>query len=115
MTHLLPAGRRQVADDPGKLAPDVSDGLHARLHDPLLQFSGDQIKALRSVQEGRVLLRGGELQDLIAGQDQFAHQVHQLVEQAHIDANVAVGDGRGVSSGLNLQGLEDCGGWWRLC
>ena len=29
------------------------------------------------------------LQDLIAGQDQFAHERHQLVEQAHVDANVA--------------------------
>ena len=32
----------------------------------------------------------GELQDLIAGQHQLAHAVHQLLEQAHIDADASL-------------------------
>ena len=33
-----------------------------------------------------------ELQDLVAGEHQFADEVHQLVEQADVDADRAVGD-----------------------
>ncbi len=38
-------------------------------------------------------LDGAELQDLIAGQHELADQVHQLVEQADVDAQRGFGDG----------------------
>ncbi len=62
---------------------------------------------MRRAQERGVLFRACELQDLIAGQDQFADQVHQLVEQADIHADVAFGNGRGTRFLLRHQGLHD--------
>ena len=88
----LPQHLGEVADDARELAPDVADRLHARLHDAFLQLGGDQVQALRRAGEGEVALGGGELENLVAGQHQFADQVHQLVEQADIDAQRGVGD-----------------------
>ena len=62
------------------------------------------------VQEGRILLGGGELEDLVPGQYEFPHQVHQLIQQTHINANVAFGKGRGARFRLNLQCLQNGGG-----
>ena len=107
---LFPTRRGQVAHHPGELAPDVSDGLHARLHDAFLQFGGDEVQPLGGVQEARILLRRGELQDLVPGQYKFSHQVHQLIQQAHIDTNVAVGKGRGACFRLDLQSVLHGGG-----
>ena len=47
----LPAAVREIAHDAGKFVPDVSDRLHARLHDAFLQFGGDQVQALRRAQK----------------------------------------------------------------
>ena len=99
MRDLLAAGHRQVADDARELAPDVADRLHARLHDAGLQLGGQQVQPLHGAQEGRVFLRGAELHDLVAGQDQFADQGHQLVEQADVHADGAIRDGRGARLG----------------
>ena len=87
---LLAEGHRHVAHHPRQLVPDHPDGLHARLHDALLQFGGDQVQPLRSRVERGILALGVELEDLIAGQHQFSHQIHQLVEQSHADADVRV-------------------------
>ena len=43
----LPQASGQVADDARKLAPDVADRLHARLHDAFLQLGGEQVEPLR--------------------------------------------------------------------
>ena len=45
---LLAARVRQVAHDAGDLGPDVVDGLHARLHDALLQLTGDEVEAVHA-------------------------------------------------------------------
>ena len=92
--HLLAAGDGQVADHARELVPDVADRLHARLHDVGLQLGGQQVQPLHRAQEGGVFLGGAELHDLVAGQDQLADQGHQLVEQADIHADGAVGDAR---------------------
>ena len=99
---LFPTTRRQITHDAREFAPNVSDRLHAGLHDPFLQFGGDQIQPLGRIQKCRVLLGGGKLQDLISGQDEFPDQVHQFVEQTHIDADVAFGEGRGARFRLPL-------------
>src|SRR5260370_28918006 len=44
--HFLAAAERHVTHGSRELAPDVSDGLHAGLHDFFLQFGGDEVQAL---------------------------------------------------------------------
>lgn len=46
---LLFTHGRQVANQPWKLGPDISDRLHACLHDTFLQFGSDQVQTLHSV------------------------------------------------------------------
>ncbi len=91
---LLAACEGEVAHDSGKFVPDVADGLHPGLHDPFLQFRGDQIQALRGAEEAGFLLAQRELQNLIADQHQLADQVHHLVEQVDVDPDAALGGGR---------------------
>ena len=62
------------------------------------------------VQEAGILLRRGELQDLVPGQHEFPDQVHQFIQQAHIDTNVAVGKGRDACFRLDLQSFLHGGG-----
>ncbi len=112
--HLFAAGHGQVADLTRELVEDVADRLHPRLHDAFLQLGGDQVEALRRLQKGRVAPRGGELQDLIAGQHQFADQVHQPVEQADVHADAGVrqvrwsAQSRPGSSGAGRRGGAGC-------
>jgi hypothetical protein len=64
---------------------------------------------LRSGAERRILPLRIELQDLIAREHQFAHQVHQLVQQTHGDPDVGVRDGRifrGIRFGFGAGGLR---------
>ena len=92
MRTCLPQATRQVADDARELAPDVADRLHPGLHHPLLQLGGDQVEPLRrSPRNPASSLRGGELEDLVAGEHQLADEVHQLVEQADVDPDVGAG------------------------
>ena len=91
--NLLAEAHRHVAHHARQLVPDHADGLHARLHDALLQLGGDQVQALRSGVESRIFPLGVELEDLVAGQHQLADQVHQLVQQPHADADIGIGHG----------------------
>ena len=59
--------RCQIANDAGQLVPDHADGLHPRLHDAFLQFTGDQIQALRRGIEYLTLLARIELENLVTG------------------------------------------------
>ena len=54
-THLLAAGWARSRTRRGQFVPDVADRLHARLHDALLQFGGDQVQPLRGGQQGGVV------------------------------------------------------------
>ena len=96
---FLAAVERQIAHGAGKLVPDIADGLHAGAHDLFLQFAGDEIHALRERLKAGVLGAIGELQQLVARQHQFAHQVHEPVEQGDADAN-------GFDSGVGIAGLK---------
>ncbi len=75
---------REVADHARDFGEDVGDGLHARLHHGLAQVGGDHIEAAR--EHGHVGIGGSGLQNLVAGEHQFADQVHHAVEQGDIDA-----------------------------
>jgi hypothetical protein len=89
---LLAAGVGEVAHDARHLAPDAVDGLHARLHDALLQLAGDEVQPLRGPHEVGVGPRRGVLHDLVAGEDELADERHERVEQVDVDADAAVGD-----------------------
>ena len=91
-SHLLAAIEGQIARDARQAVPDIVDGLHAGLHDSFLQLGGDEVESLRSVEETRVAVGDAQLEDLIAGKHQLADQIHEPVELADIDADVAVGD-----------------------
>ena len=99
-THL-----GQIAHHPRELCPHIADRLHARLHDTLLQLGGDTIEALCRSTDQRVTLLRRVLQDLVAGQDQFAHQIHQAIEQHHIDADVGFADGTALLVPFTLSAL----------
>jgi hypothetical protein len=90
--HLLAAGRRQVPDHAGQLRPQVLDGLHARLHDALLQLTGDQVEPLGGPGHPGVRGLGDRPDQLVAGQHQLAHQSHERVEQVDVHPDRAVGD-----------------------
>ena len=72
---------RHIAHHAGKLAQDIADGLHARVHDRVLQLGSDQVDALEA--SLHVLARGlpqGRPQ-LIAAEHQLARQVHQRFQE----------------------------------
>ena len=80
-----PAERlRKVADHARHLGEDVGDRLHARLHHRLAQVGRDHVEAAR--EHGHIGIGGSGLQNLVAGEHQFAHQIHHAVEQGDIDA-----------------------------
>ena len=84
---LLAAAESQIPHRAGKFAPDVADRLHAGFHDFFLQFGGDEIHALGNRLKSGVLQAVGKLQQLVARQHQFAHQIHQPVQQGHAHAD----------------------------
>jgi hypothetical protein len=99
-TDLLAALESRIAYQPRELAPHGVDGLHAGSHDALLQLAGDRVETLRAGQKAGVLLGGATLQHLVANQDQFARQVHQLIELFDVDADVRRMLGETIVHGL---------------
>ena len=97
---LALARGREVAHDARHLRPDVLDGLHARLHDALLQLTGDEVEPLRGPRQVDVVGPGGEPADLVAGQDELAHLTHERVEQVDVDADRRVGRTAQAGDGL---------------
>ena len=73
----------------------VPTDLHAGLHDRLVQVGGHLIDAGRHGLELGLVFQVERLQQLIAREDQFSGQGHQLVEHSHADANAGVGRGAG--------------------
>ena len=72
-----------------QLGPDVTDRLHPGLHHAFLKLGRDDVQTLRRLDKGCVFGLRGEFNNLIAGQHQLTHQVHQLVELDDIHANGA--------------------------
>ncbi len=90
---LLAARRGQVADDARELAQTLPIGCMRVFMTPSCSSLVIEVQPLGGGEKGAVLLVGGELQDLVAGQHQLADQVHQLVEQVDVDADGAVRHG----------------------
>ncbi len=88
--HLPAARRSEVAHHPRHLGPHVLDGLHARLHDALLQLRGDQAEPLRGPCEVDVTV-GGQPGDRVAGQHELADLAHQRVEQVEVHPDRGLG------------------------
>ena len=97
----LVEGEGEVADQAREAREDVADGLHARLHDGFAQIGGDHIEA--AAEHGEIGVGVGGLEDLVAGEDQLADQVHHAVEQLDVDAQRGIGSaGGGSSRGFRL-------------
>ena len=79
----------KIAHDARHLGEDVRDRLHARLHHVLAQVGRDHVETAR--QQRHVGIGRGGLQHLVAGEHQFADQVHHAVEQNDVDAQRAFG------------------------
>ncbi len=73
---LLAAHGGDVADGAGEFAPDVADGLHARFHHPFLELGGDEVEALAGSEKTGVFGGVGKLENLVAGEDELADEVH---------------------------------------
>ena len=89
---LLAQFAREVAHDAGQFLPGVADRLHPRLHDAFLQLGGDVGEPLQRHLELGVLVAAGDLQQLVAGQDQLGDHGHQMFQRVHVDADRLVGD-----------------------
>ena len=89
---LLAEFAGEVADDAGQLLPGIADRLHPRLHDAFLQLGGDVGQPLQRHLELGVLVAAGDLQQLVAGQDQLGDHGHQMFERVDVDADRLVGD-----------------------
>ena len=74
-----------VADHAGKLAENVADGLEPGLHDGVLQLGGNLVEALIGDGERLEIVLGDGRAQLVAAQHQFPGQVHQRLEQPHVD------------------------------
>jgi len=90
---VLAERRGRVAHDAGELVEHVADGLQARPHDGVLQFGRDRVEPLVGLAQGlHVPLADGRPQ-LVAAEDELADEVHQRLEQAHVDAQRLFGAG----------------------
>ena len=85
--QFFAAIERQITDRSWKLAPDITDGLHPRLHDLFLQFCGNEVHALGDGLKSSILRSIRELQKLVSRQHEFAYQIHETVEQVDSNAN----------------------------
>ena len=74
-----------VAHHPGKLAEHVADGLEPGPHDGVLEIGGHLVEALVGDGERLEIVLGDGRTQLVAAQHQFSGQVHQGLEQSHVD------------------------------
>ena len=81
------AGLRQVTNHSGELLEQDADRLHARFHNALAEVRRDGIQAPAEL--GNAGRFEGGLQDLVAGEDELADQVHHAVQKVHFDADRA--------------------------
>ena len=91
---LLAQVAGQVADHARKLVENVAHGLHAGQHDRFLQLGRDQVDALPGHLDLVDGIGGNGLHELVAAQNQFSGQVHQIFEQTDMHAQgVGLGNG----------------------
>ena len=57
-----------------------------------LQLGGDQVEPPRGPQQGGIPAGAGVPEDLVAGQHEPSDEIHELVEQADVDADIAIRD-----------------------
>jgi hypothetical protein len=92
----------EIAHQAGEAREEMADRLHARFHDGFAQIGGDHIEA--AAEQGEIGVGAGGLENLVAGQDQLADQVHHAVEQFDVHAQGGVGGARrGSGRGFRLR------------
>jgi hypothetical protein len=86
----------EIAHHARKALEQLRQGQHSRLHHSLPQFLGQTVQTFRSLRRSDIV--SPLVEDLVPGQDQFAHQMYHPVEDLNIDP-----DGRlGVAASFHL-------------
>src|SRR5664280_3370632 len=91
-------GGGQVPNNSGHLGPEMTDGLHPRRHDPVLQLGGDQRKALGGSYQVGIGPGAHKADDLVARKHELADLAHEVVQNGCVDADRGVGRGNGPST-----------------
>ena len=84
---LLVALLGEISHDARVLSPGIANRLHARAHHAVLQRGGQPVEPLDRLRQFVVAAAGGNLHDPVAGQHQFADEIHQIVEMVDLHAN----------------------------
>jgi hypothetical protein len=84
---LLVELEREFTDQPRQFLPGIGDRLHAGLHDALLQLGGNGGQALEGRFELALAGAAHDIEQLIAGEHQFAHRGHQMFKRVDADAH----------------------------
>ena len=102
--HLFSQVLGNIAYDARQLVEHLAYRLHARLHHVFAQFGSDRIQTVDGQIQVALIGVRGDLQQAVAQQDQFAHQVHLLLEQIHVHADDGIA---GLGLFLVGQGVGD--------
>ena len=85
---------REIAHDARQLLPGVTDRLHAGPHHAVLKLGGHVGQPLQRDLEFGIVVAAGDVEELIAGQNQLRDHRHQLLDGVDADADRLVGDAR---------------------
>ena len=105
---LLPARGAEVAHKTRKAVEQGVEGLQTGPRDVVLELVRDAIQELRCTRQLSRRTPAGELHDPVAHENQLTDEVHQPVQQAHIDPDGALRDR------CRLDGLPDVAGAGQL-
>ena len=75
----------EIADHARQIGEDALHRLHARAHHGVLQVGGHGGQALERRLERFVLLVARDFEELVAGQHQLRHELHDALERVEID------------------------------
>ena len=81
----------EIADETRQPRPGIADGLQPGPHHRLLQLGGDPVEALDGVGEIAIGCVPGRLQELVAGEDELAHEGHQGLQVIEADTESVSG------------------------
>ena len=88
----MPSSADKIAHDARQLLPRIADRLHARLHHAFLKLGSDVRQPLQRHLEIGILVTADDFQKLVAGQNQFGHRGHQMIERLDVNADRMAGE-----------------------
>ena len=102
--HLAVQSVGKIPDDAGKLRENVGHRLHACLHDRFAKVGGNHIEA--AGKQRQIGVMGGRLEDLVAGENELANEVHHAIEEDDIDPQRGVCGVGSARAGSFRSGVE---------